>query len=128
MKSGTGRFVVLPQTTIYLDAVEGGRVEEVYAEDGAMMKKGEPVLKLINTDLELDLSNRETAVFQVQTEMQNTRNQAHQHTIVQLNMMAEVDNELTEAKRIYEVNKKLVEEKFIPVQDLSLLRMLINSS
>ena len=32
--------VVLPITTIYLDALEGGRVEEKYVEDGAIMKKG----------------------------------------------------------------------------------------
>ncbi len=109
--------IVLPQTTIYLDAMEGGRVDEVFVEDGAMMKKGDPILKLMNTDLELDLSNRETAVFQVLTEMQNTRNQAHQHTIDQLNMMAEVDNSLTEAKRVYDLNKKLFDEQFIPKQD-----------
>ena len=32
--------IVLPITTIYLDAIEGGRVEEKYVEDGAIMKKG----------------------------------------------------------------------------------------
>jgi len=109
--------IVLPQTTIYLDAIEGGRVDEIFVEDGTMMKKGDAILKLINTDLELDLSNRETAVFQVLTEMQNTRNQAHQNTIDQLNMMAEVDNGYIEAKRVYDLNKKLYEEGFIPKQD-----------
>jgi HlyD family secretion protein len=109
--------IVLPQTTIYLDAIEGGRVDEVFAEDGAMMKKGDAILKLINTDLELDLSNRETAVFQVLTEMQNTRNQAHQHTIDELNRMAEADNSYIEAKRLYDLNKKLYDEGFIPKQD-----------
>jgi HlyD family secretion protein len=55
--------VVLPITTIYLDAVEGGRVEEKFVEDGVVLKKGDPILKLTNTDLELDLANRQTAVF-----------------------------------------------------------------
>jgi len=109
--------IVLPQTTIYLDAAEGGRVDLLYVEDGSIMKKGDPVLKLINTDLELDLSNRETAVFQVLTETQNTRNLAEQHTISQLNMMAEVDNALAEAKRIYGVNKKLYDDGVIPLQE-----------
>src|ERR1700749_4019000 len=45
--------IVLPVTTIYLDALEGGRVEEKYVEDGAMMKKDQPILRLSNTDLEL---------------------------------------------------------------------------
>src|SRR5512147_1183500 len=40
--------VVLPITSIYLDALEGGRVEEKYVEDGAIMKKGEPILRLSN--------------------------------------------------------------------------------
>jgi hypothetical protein len=43
--------VVMPLTTIYLDAVEGGRVEEKYVEDGANLKKGDPIIKLANTDL-----------------------------------------------------------------------------
>ena len=41
--------VVMPITTIYLDAVEGGRVEEKYVEDGAVMKKGDPILRLTNS-------------------------------------------------------------------------------
>lgn len=109
--------IVLPQTTIYLDALEGGRVDSIYVEDGAIVKKGDPIIKMMNTDLELDLSNRETAVFQVLTEMQNTRNQANQHTIDQLNMKAEVDNAYAEAKRIYELNKKLNEENLIARQE-----------
>ncbi|HEY0059985.1 MAG TPA: efflux transporter periplasmic adaptor subunit, partial [Flavisolibacter sp.] len=73
--------VVLPVTTIYLDAIEGGRVEEKLAEDGAMVKKGQPILRLSNTDLELSLANQETAVFDVLTQMQNTKTNAVQNTI-----------------------------------------------
>src|SRR6185369_14775157 len=50
--------IVMPLTTIYLDAIEGGLVEEKFVEDGVMMKKGEPILKLSNTDLELSLANQ----------------------------------------------------------------------
>src|SRR5688572_28835848 len=54
---------VLPLTTIYLDALEGGRVEEKYVDDGTEMKKGQPILRLSNTDLELSLVNQETSVY-----------------------------------------------------------------
>ena len=84
--------IVMPITTIYLDATEGGRVEERYVEDGTMMKKGEPIMKMVNTDLELTLSNQETQVFNVLTQMQISRNNAQQNTITKLNQMAEVDN------------------------------------
>ena len=51
--------VVLPLTTIYLDAVEGGRVEEKYVEDGSFVKKDQPILRLSNTDIELSLVNQQ---------------------------------------------------------------------
>jgi len=109
--------VVLPVTTIYLDAIEGGRVEEKLVEDGAFVKKGQPILRLSNTDLELSLANQETAVFEVLTQMQNTKNNAVQNTIQQLNQKAEVENALAEAERVYKLNKHLYEEKVIGGQE-----------
>ncbi len=109
--------IVLPVTTIYLDATEGGRVEEKYVEDGAIMTKGQPILRLSNTDLELSLSNQETQVFNVLTQMQISKNNADQNTITRLNQMAEVDNALKEAERLYRVNKRLYEQKAIGAQE-----------
>ncbi|GAO44386.1 efflux RND transporter periplasmic adaptor subunit [Flavihumibacter petaseus] len=109
--------IVLPMTTIYLDATEGGRVEEKYVEDGAIMKKGQPILRLSNTDLELSLSNQETQVFNVLTQMQISKNNADQNTITRLNQMAEVDNALKEADRVYQVNNKLYQQKAIGSQE-----------
>ena len=110
--------VVLPITTIYLDAVEGGRVEEKYVEDGAIMKKGEPILRLTNTDLELSLVNQETSVYNLLTQMQISQNAARQNTINKLNQFTDVESSLIEAKRIYELNKKLYEKDAIGRQEL----------
>lgn len=109
--------VVLPVTTIYLDAMEGGRVEQKFVEDGAVMKKNEPILRLSNTDLELSLANQETAVFNVLTQMQNTKNNAEQNSMNRQTQMADVDNALKEAERVYKVNKKLYDEKVIGKQE-----------
>ncbi len=109
--------IVMPVTTIYLDAIEGGRVEEKYVEDGAFVKKGQPILRLSNTDLELSLANQETAVFDVLTQMQSTKNNAVQNTIQQLNQKAEVENALTEAERVYKLNQYLYGEKVIGSQE-----------
>lgn len=109
--------IVLPVTTIYLDALEGGRVEEKYVEDGAMMKKDQPILRLANTDLELSLANQETQVYDVLTQMQNTRNNADQNTIGKLNQMADVDNASIEAERVYKLNKSLYEQNAIGSQE-----------
>lgn len=109
--------VVLPVTTIYLDALEGGRVEEKFVEDGAMMKKDQPILRLSNTDLELSLVNQETSVFNLLTQMQISRNAAQQNTIGKLNQLTDVDNALKEAERVYKLNKKLHDQKVIGSQE-----------
>lgn len=109
--------VVLPINTIYLDAIEGGRVEERFAEDGAFMKKGEPIIRLSNTDLELSLVNQETAVYNLLTQMQRTQNASRENTINKLNQLTEVKTSLKEAKRIFELNKKLFEKGAIGKQD-----------
>ncbi len=109
--------IVLPLTSIYLDAIEGGRVEEKYVEDGAIMKKGQPILRLSNTDLELSLVNQETSVFNLLTQMQISRNAAQQNTITKLNQMTDVESTLKEAERIYNLNKKLYEQKAIGYQE-----------
>lgn len=109
--------VVLPVTTIYLDALEGGRVEEKFVDDGAMMKKDQPILRLSNTDLELSLVNQETSVFNLLTQMQISRNAAQQNTIGKLNQQTDVDNALKEAERIYKLDKQLYEKKVIGSQE-----------
>ena len=110
--------VVLPITTIYLDALEGGRVEEKFVEDGAVMKKGEPILRLSNTDLELTLVNQETAVYDLLTQMQISKNAARQNTINKLNQYTDVKNSLIEAKRVYDLNKRLYSKDAIGKQEL----------
>ena len=110
--------IVLPITTIYLDALEGGRVEEKFVEDGAVLKKGDPILRLSNTDLELSLINQETQVYNLLTQMQISQNAARQNTINKLNQYTDVESGLIEAKRVYDLNSRLYEKDAIGRQDL----------
>ena len=109
--------VVMPQTTIYLDALEGGRVEDKFVEDGAMMKKGDPILRLSNTDLELSLVNQETSVYNLLTQMQISRNAAQQNTVNKLNQLTDVESQFKEAERVYNLNKQLYAQKVIGSQE-----------
>src|SRR5260221_4267624 len=72
---------VMPFSSIYLDALEGGRVEEKFVDDGTIMKKGEPILRLSNTGLELNLVTQQTGVYNNITQMQIARNAAIQNTV-----------------------------------------------
>ena len=109
--------VVLPLKTIYLDAVEGGRVEEKYVDDGALMKKDDPILRLSNTDLQLGLVTQQTNVYNLLTQMQISKNAAQQNTVSKLNQMTDVESLLKEAERVYKLDKHLYDEKAIGSQE-----------
>ena len=51
-----------PRSTVYLDAIEGGRVEEILVEDGALVKQGDLIVRLSNTNMQLEVLGREAAV------------------------------------------------------------------
>jgi HlyD family secretion protein len=109
--------VVMPLTSIYLDALEGGRVEEKFVEDGAIMKKGDPILRLSNTDLELNLLSQQSNVYNTLTQMQIARNAAQQNTVTKLNQMTDVESALKEAERVYTLDKSLYQQKAIGLQE-----------
>ncbi|MBS1605543.1 MAG: HlyD family efflux transporter periplasmic adaptor subunit [Bacteroidetes bacterium] len=108
---------VLPLTTIYLVTPDGGRVEEKYVEDGAILKKGDPILKLTNTELEMTLANNTTTVSTMLAQMQLSKVTAQQNTVSKLNNMADVQSQYNEAERIYNLDKKLYAQKVIGSQE-----------
>jgi HlyD family secretion protein len=58
--------------TVYIDAVEGGRVEKMLVEDGATLAKGQPIALLSNAELQLSTLARQTEVEQ---QINNMRSQ-----------------------------------------------------
>ena len=64
--------IVQPIKTVFIDAIEGGRVEEKFVEDGAMMTKGQPILRLSNPDLELNYLNQEANTVAQINQIRNT--------------------------------------------------------
>src|SRR5690606_4426564 len=108
---------VLPISSIYLDASVGGRVEEKYVEDGTLLQKGDPIMRLSNTDLELNLVQQETQVLNLLTQTQIAQTNAQQATISNRNQMADVEQAFKEAERVYLLNKRLYESAAIGSQE-----------
>ena len=109
--------IVLPLTSIYLVATEGGRVEEKYAQDGDIMKKGQPILRLSNTDLLMSMMGQQNTVYNTLTQMQINQNAALQNTVSKRNQMADVQSLYNEAERVYTLDKRLYAEKVIGSQE-----------
>ena len=66
---------VEPQRSFFLDAVEGGTVQEIFADAGQMVEQGQALLRLSNTQLMLDFMNREAQIVEQINNLRNTRMQ-----------------------------------------------------
>ncbi|RDV15993.1 efflux RND transporter periplasmic adaptor subunit [Pontibacter diazotrophicus] len=108
---------VEPLKTFYLDIAEGGRVEQVYVEDGQTVQEGDTILKLSNTTLQIDFMTRESQLYDLMNERQNSEITMKQDLIRKENDLAEIDYSLTLAQRKYERNKMLIAENVIPQEE-----------
>jgi HlyD family secretion protein len=64
---------VLPIRTIRMDAEEGGRVEELYVQDGEKVKRGQNLLRLSNSSLQMNYLNQESQIASQINQLRNTR-------------------------------------------------------
>jgi HlyD family secretion protein len=107
---------VIPVKTVYLDAFEGGRVEAVHVEAGTIVKKGDKLLTLANTDLLLEVMKQEADLFQQANDLQNTRLVIEQDRRAFSSELLELDHHIAQLKRTYESEKQLKQQNLIPTQ------------
>ena len=92
-----GRLV--PRSTVYLDAIEGGRVEEVLVEDGALVAAGDPIARLSNTNLQLEVLGREAAVTEQLNNMRTIELQLEQNRLSHKRNLVEIDYQIIRLNR-----------------------------
>ena len=107
------RARVTPLVTVYLDAVEGGRVEQLLVEDGTQVVKGQLLAVLSNADLQLSTLARQTEVEQQLNNMRSQELALAQTRSTNLRDLNQAETELAKARRQYELQKPLAERGFI---------------
>lgn len=108
---------VIPIQTVYIDALEGGRVEEIFVEAGAMVEQGDTILKLENTNLLLDISRQQASMLDQKNSLRNTQLQMEKQKLELYNKLADLDYQINRTHRIYEQNETLLENKIISRQE-----------
>ncbi len=109
----TVQGTVEPITTIYLDAIEGGRVDEILIEEGNMVKRGDVIIRLSNDNLLLEITNNEALVVRAINELRTARLQMDQ---IQFNYRQQIINmniSVIQSHRLYNNNVILFEQKHI---------------
>ncbi|MBC8489251.1 MAG: HlyD family efflux transporter periplasmic adaptor subunit [Bacteroidetes bacterium] len=109
--------VVFPRNTIYIDAVQGGIVEKVYVEDGALLKKGDTILKLSNANMELSFMEQETRIYEAINNLQNTKIGLEQNKFIRQKEIVQLEYEIDMTNRDFERKKKLYNENVISIKE-----------
>ncbi len=104
---------VEPITTIFLDVEEGGKVIEKVIDEGALVKKGDVIVRLQNNDLNLQILNTESQLAYQSNELRNTFINMEQQKISNKQQLLSIDYEIIRLKRNYEQNNELFEKGFI---------------
>jgi HlyD family secretion protein len=106
-----------PARTVFLDAIEGGMVNQVIRESGALLKKGDTILVLTNSNLQLDVMQRETMLYEQINNLRQTRLLLDQNDLNQQGQLAEIDYQISLLKPQYERFKELHEKKLVSARE-----------
>lgn len=108
---------VIPDHIIYLDAIEGGRVEERLIEEGAQVKAGDVILRLSNPLLNIGILQSEADLAYQENELRNTRlNMEQEHLSLKQERIA-LDKDLTQKKRRFEQYVRLYQKNLLAHED-----------
>ncbi len=94
--------VVRPIATIYVDAVFGGRVEEIFQRDGAHVEEGDKILRLSNTQIEMSYMQQENTALEVLDRYQNTRLNLERNLFSLERQLVDLEYRLDIAEKNYE--------------------------
>ena len=108
---------VEPITTIYLDAIEGGQVEQRFIEEGSMLRKGDVILRLENRQLYQTILNSEAALAEKENYLRNTRINFESELIQSRKNLLDNQFRMIRKKRAFEQNKTLFDEQLISKED-----------
>lgn len=104
---------VIPIKTVYLDAIEGGRVEKLFLEAGTMVEQGDEILQLGNTNLLMDIMFREAEFFEQSNNLRNTRLAMEQNHLNLKLELIQLDYQQKLIERDFRRKKELLKENLI---------------
>jgi HlyD family secretion protein len=110
------RARVTPLVTVYLDAVEGGRVDKKLVEDGAQVTAGQLLAVLSNAELQLSTLEKQAEVEQQLNNMRSQELALTQTRNANLRDLNQAETDLAKARRQYDLYKPLSEHGFVAMK------------
>lgn len=118
---------VIPDHIIYLDAIEGGRVEERLIEEGAQVKAGDVIIRLSNPLLNIGILQSEANLAYQENELRNTHlNMEQEHLRLKQERIG-LNKEVIQKKRRFEQYSHLYNKNLLSREDYLLAQEDFNS-
>jgi HlyD family secretion protein len=108
---------VEPITTIFLDADEGGRVEEKLIEEGSLVKKGDIILRLSNPDLYMNILNSESLLAEKENFLRTTQIEMEQERLSIKRELVTLKFDIERKARNFQQNATLIKDSLISKED-----------
>ena len=112
------RATAVPMNSVVLDALEGGRVEEVLVKDGTQVQKGEVLFRLTSPQLALDLLARQSDRVQQLSNLSNLKVGLNLSQWEAAHRISQQEQKVRKAQRDYESGQRLAQQDFISANAL----------
>jgi HlyD family secretion protein len=110
--------IIEPGEVFYLDAIEGGNIQGIVRESGAIVDVGDTILILTNSNLQLDVMQRETDLYFQINNLRQTRLLLDQNDLQQQGQLAEIDYQINLLQPQHDRFKELHRKKLISDREL----------
>ena len=110
------RANVVPRETVYVDAIDGGRVDRVLVEAGDMVQEGQPLIELSNTNLALQVIQEESQLNQAISQLQQNEIALEENQLSNDRALAEIDYNLVRLSRSAERREGLAAKGLVSAE------------
>lgn len=101
---------IIPEKTVYIDVIDGGRIEEIFVQEGEFVKAGQPILKLSSSALQLEVISREAEISEQINNLRNTRLAMQTEELDLKRELLDIDYRLSQLVRKEQKLKQLTEQ------------------
>lgn len=104
---------VTPLNSMLVNVIEGGAVQEIYVENGDMVVKGQPLVRLYNPNTELTYMQQETSIIEQINNLNKAKLDLRNQELNLAKDLIAIEHDYLDAENLYSLNKKLFEQEIL---------------
>ncbi|MFC4738712.1 efflux RND transporter periplasmic adaptor subunit [Flavobacterium ponti] len=104
---------VTPLNSMLVNVIEGGSVQEIYVENGSMVTKGQPLVRLYNPNTELTYMQQETSIIEQINNLNKAKLDLRNQELNLAKDLIAIEHDYLDAENLYNLNKKLFEQEIL---------------